>query len=59
MSQAHPLRLMFDRLAIHNGMFELFNNGLVDGMALAANQQRSPFLIRGTHKVFDGAGILL
>jgi hypothetical protein len=34
MGQANTLRLMLNRTTVYNGMFELFNNGLMDGVAL-------------------------
>ena len=34
MRQANTLRLMLNRTTVYNGMFELFNNGLMDGVAL-------------------------
>jgi len=34
MGQANALRLMLNRTTVYNGMFELFNNGLMDGVAL-------------------------
>lgn len=34
MREADPLRLMLHGLTIHNCMFELFHNGLVNGIAL-------------------------
>ena len=34
--QTDPLRLVLDRLAVHNGVLELLNDGLVDGIALSS-----------------------
>jgi hypothetical protein len=34
MGQANALRLMLNRTTVYNSMFELFNNGLMDGVAL-------------------------
>jgi hypothetical protein len=34
MGQANTLRLMLNGTTVYNGMFELFNNGLMDGVAL-------------------------
>jgi hypothetical protein len=34
MGQANTLRLMLNRTTVYNGMFELFNNGLMNGVAL-------------------------
>ena len=34
MGQANTLWLMLNRTAVYNGMFELFDNGLMDGVAL-------------------------
>ena len=36
MCQSHPLRLMFDRAAIHDGMLKLLHDRLVDGIALCS-----------------------
>lgn len=33
--KAHPLRLVLHGLSIHDGMLELLNNRLVNGVALA------------------------
>jgi hypothetical protein len=35
MCQTNPLRLMFDRPAVDNGMLELFDNSFMNGIALA------------------------
>lgn len=34
MGQAYALRLVLDRLAVHNGVLELLNNRLVDRITL-------------------------
>jgi hypothetical protein len=38
MRQTHPLRLMLNRTSIHNSLSELFNNRLVDRIALPHGQ---------------------
>lgn len=44
MGQAHPLRLMLDRLAVHNGRLELFCDAAVDSVTLETEsvQARDP-----------------
>lgn len=39
MSQSYPLRLVLDGLAIHNGVLELLNDGLVDSITLQKGQK--------------------
>ena len=63
MGQANALWLMLNGTAVYNGMFELFNNGLVDGVALYSSytSQPTPLSSRqyggGTHKIFDRRGV--
>jgi hypothetical protein len=39
MIQAYSLRLMFDRLSVHDGVLELVDNGLVDLVTAAKQSQ--------------------
>ena len=64
MGQANTLRLMLNRTTVYNGMFELFNNGLMDGVALYSYTGQ-PLVVKssgwgymGTHKIFDCRGVL-
>jgi len=34
MGKTHTLRLMLDRFTVHNGVFKIVDNRLVDGMTL-------------------------
>ena len=65
MGQANTLRLMLNRTTVYNGMFELFNNGLMDGVALYSHTGQPNLLssrqdggYMGTHKIFDCRGVL-
>ena len=40
--QADTLGLMFDRSTVYDGVFELFNNGLVDSITLSEVSRYSP-----------------
>ena len=59
MGQANTLRLMLNRTTVYNGMFELFNNGLMDGVAL---HESVTFVVKSlvwghTHEIFDCRGV--
>lgn len=60
MSETHSLRLMLDRGAIDDGMLELLDDGLVDGVTLWTTSASPPEAGRAgsvvTYKIFDGAG---
>jgi hypothetical protein len=38
MRQANTLRLVLDRFPVHNSVFELFDNGLMNGVTLVLDQ---------------------
>jgi hypothetical protein len=66
MGQANTLRLMLNRTTVYNGMFELFNNGLMDGVALLlVVHESATFVVKSsvwglpghTHEIFNCRGV--
>jgi hypothetical protein len=54
MGQANTLRLMLNRTTVYNGMFELFNNGLMDGVALYSSTGQ-PLVVKSSGWGLHGA----
>lgn len=60
-TESYSLRLMLDRFAVNNGLAELFDDGLVNGITLQVRRLVDPWVTKGakvsTYEIFDGTSI--